>query len=473
MGFFENLKNIVGDRNVIFCDIDERYCEDWYGAYQFQPLAVVRPADTSEVSKVVNAAYRYGIPIVPMSGNTGLAGGTSGQDSLILSLERMNKILSINPISKLVKLEAGVVLSFLHEELAKTGSIFPVTFGARGSAMIGGILSTNAGGSNVLRYGNTRTLCLGLEVVLPDGQILDLMSELYKDNSGFDIRQLIIGAEGTLGIITRAVLRTFPKPMSYSTAVIAVPSIPVAIDILNRLQKATGNAVEAFEYMPASYMKEYFRIFPDVQNPMQEIYEINIFLELGWVEDDSKKEFNAENSFENNLENLLSYELDKGLIIDATLAQNEMQRRSLWDIREAAAEVTVCRKPVVNNDIAVPINKVAEFLELVEKKLSSVETKAPSTCVAHLGDGNLHYWIWPKNHDSNIAKFINTAVENVAVSLGGSFSAEHGIGVMKLDSMSRNKSPVAIEMMQKIKTIIDPKNIMNPGKVIPEKVADD
>lgn len=472
MAFIEDLKNIVGERNVISGDIDKRYCADWYGAYQFQPLAVVKPADTSEVSKVVNAAYHYGIPIVPMSGNTGLAGGTSGQDSLILSLERMNKILEINPVSKLVKLEAGVILSFLHDELAKTGSIFPVTFGARGSAMIGGILSTNAGGSNVLRYGNTRALCLGLEVVLPDGQVLDLMSELYKDNSGFDIRQLIIGAEGTLGIITRAVLRTFPKPMSYSTAIIAVKSIPVAIDILNRLQRATGHAVEAFEYMPASYMKEYFRIFPNVQNPMQAIYETNIFLELGWVKDNSQNnntKLNAENSFENNFENLLSYELDNGSIIDATVAQNEIQRRSLWEIREAAAEVTVCRKPVVNNDIAVPINKVADFLNLVEKKLSSVETKAPPTCVAHLGDGNLHYWIWPKKHNSEIVSSINSAVENAAVSLGGSFSAEHGIGVMKLNSMSRNKSPVAIEMMQKIKSIIDPKNIMNPGKVIPKK----
>jgi len=253
------IEKVVGNKYLLLGTEMAPFTADWTRKYISRPIAVVKPSSTFEVSEVVKVCNKNNIQIVPVSGNTGLAGGTSADDSIIISLERLNKVIKINKAAKIAIVESGVILSNLHDLLKTKGLIFPLTFGAKGSAMIGGVLSTNAGGSNVLRYGNTRTLCMGVEVVLPDGRIMNLMNELHKDNTGYDLKNLIIGAEGTLGIITAAVLKLSPEPISYATAMIATPTLDNALNVLNKLQEATGGCVDAFEYMPKEYIKTHLK----------------------------------------------------------------------------------------------------------------------------------------------------------------------------------------------------------------------
>ncbi|RYI34578.1 MAG: FAD-binding oxidoreductase, partial [Acetobacteraceae bacterium] len=279
MSLLEDLTAALGAANVLTGPDMERYARDWMGRYEGHPVAVIRPGNTAEVATCVKIAARHSIPVVPISGNTGLVGGTMTQGGLLLTLERMNRIHQVKRDAKLVIAEAGVILTRLHEAAETEGLYFPLWFGARGSAMLGGVLSTNAGGSNVLRYGSTRGLCLGLEVVLPDGRILDLMSELNKDNSGYDLKSLFIGAEGTLGIITAAVMKLVPAPKAHATATLAARSLPDALILLNRMQEATGNRVEAFEFMPRTYSERLREARPDLGLPFDHIPEVTILIE--------------------------------------------------------------------------------------------------------------------------------------------------------------------------------------------------
>ncbi len=260
----EKLAAAIGAAHVLTGPDMARYARDWMGRYEGQPVTVIRPGSTAEVSACVKIAAQHGVPVVPISGNTGLVGGTMTKGGLLLSLERMNRIGQIKRDARLVIAEAGVILTRLHEAAETEGLYFPLWFGARGSAMLGGVLSTNAGGSNVLRYGSTRALCLGLEVVLPDGRVLNLMSELHKDNSGYDLKNLFIGSEGTLGIITAAVMKLVPAPKAHATATIAARSLTDALTLLNRMQEATGNRVEAFEFMPRTYSERLKKARPDL-----------------------------------------------------------------------------------------------------------------------------------------------------------------------------------------------------------------
>ena len=465
----EALKSIVGSGNVLTGDDTERLSHDWIGSYHWAPLAVVRPANTAEVSAVVKLANQTGTPLVPVSGNTGLAGGTRAEGAIMLSLERMNAVREIRPEARIAIVEAGLVLSALHEAAGGHDLIFPLTFGARGSAMIGGCLATNAGGSNVLRYGNTRDLCLGLEVVLPTGEVMDIMSELHKDNSGYNLRHLMIGAEGTLGIITAAVLRLYPRPRAYATAMVAARSLDDALVLLNRLQSATGGAVEAFEYMPRGYITAHLARFPAARAPFERAYDVNILVEIGATSDrDCVPGPDGQVPIAAHLEQVLAALFEDGLVLDAVVAQNETQRAEMWARRENAAEVVLGRRPIVNNDIAVPLDRVAEFLQVVEGRLADVDAGAESITVSHLGDGNVHYTVWPGSEDEVVQDRIMEMVEDVAISLGGSFSAEHGIGTSKLASMRRRKNAVAIQAMRAIKAALDPNGILNPGKVLPE-----
>ncbi|MGY9047581.1 MAG: FAD-binding oxidoreductase, partial [Rhodobacterales bacterium] len=256
------LRRALGDGAVLTGDDAAPWSQDWTGVYTWTPVCVVRPRSTAEVSAVMKIAYDARVPVVPVSGNTGLAGGTVGEGAIMLSLDRMNKVREIRAEARLAVVEAGVILASLHEAALAQGLVFPLTFGARGSCMVGGFLSTNAGGSNVLRYGNTRDLVLGIEVVMADGQVMNLMSELHKDNSGLNLKHLMIGAEGTLGVITQAVLKLVPKPAATATAMVAVSSLDEALSLLHALQAVTGGAVEAFEYMPQDYLAEYARYAP-------------------------------------------------------------------------------------------------------------------------------------------------------------------------------------------------------------------
>lgn len=468
MELIDALRATLGDAHVLTGADTKRYGHEWTGAYNWTPLAVLRPANTEEVAAVMRLAHGAGVPVVPVSGNTGLAGGTTAEGVLMLSLERMHHIREIRAAARIAIVEAGVVLSKLHEAAEAQDLAFPLFFGARGSAMIGGNLSTNAGGSNVLRYGNTRALCLGLEVVLADGRVMDLMSELHKDNSGLDLKDLFIGAEGTLGIITAAVLKLVPKPRAHATAMVAAPALPAALDLLNRLQEATGGTVEAFEFMPRVYMERLAACHPDWRHAFDETPEVSILIEVGATAPrDVTPGPDGTIPIVGLLQDTLAEMLEQGLITDAMVAASESQRTEMWARREAAAEITLSRRPLVNCDIAVPLDQVASFLERIHARLPAIDAGAETLTVSHLGDGNLHFTVYPSTNDAALGDRITETVEDVVAELRGSFSAEHGIGVSKLSTMARRKDPVALDVMRAVKAALDPKNILNPGKLIP------
>jgi FAD/FMN-containing dehydrogenase len=465
----EQLAAIVGAAHVMTGDDRARWARDWTGYFPSDPIAVVRPANTAEVAAVLKFANETGAKVVPVSGNTGLAVGAQANGAIALSLDRMNKIRQIRPDARIAIVEAGVILADLHAAVAAQGMSFPLTFGAKGSAMIGGALSTNAGGSNVLRYGNTRDLCLGVEVVLPTGEVMDLMSELHKDNSGYNLRHLVIGAEGTLGVITGAVLKLHPLPAAYATAMVAVPSLDQALVLLNRLQAATGGAVEAFEFMPRTYIEAHLKTIAGARAPFAQSHEVNIMVEVAATAPrDTTPAADGTVPLSAHLEETLAQMFEEGLLLDAVVAQNEAQRKEMWERREAAAEVILgVGRPLSNNDIAVPVDKVGEFMGRMEARLAQIDPQAVPVVVAHLGDGNIHYAVWLGAEDAALKDRVTEAVEDEVLRLRGSFSAEHGIGQWKLPSMARRKDKVALAAMRAIRQALDPNGVLNPGKLLP------
>ena len=466
MTVVDRLTEICGEQHVLTGADLAAWQSDWTGNYSSAPLAVVRPANTAEVAAVINLATAIGVPVVPVSGNTGLSGGTSGDGVILLSIARLNHIDEINVRDRSVVVGAGVILANLHEKVAEHDMVFPLTFGARGSAMVGGFLSTNAGGSNVVRYGNARDLCLGIEVVTPTGEVMNLMSRLRKDNSGLNLRNLVIGAEGTLGIITAAVLKLVQRPLAYATALVAMASVPKALTLLNRLQAATGNGVEAFEYMPRQYMADYQQLFPDIPHWFDELHEVYLLVEIAST---ATRDTQVTDQGSVVLNDTLMTEImsmaEAGDVADAVMAGSEAQRFGMWSLREAAAEIAHHAPHVVGNDVALPVDRVDEFLTRMAPRLAAVDPGAIPSIVSHLGDGNVHYAVQASTPDKQVWDAIVTAVDEEAIALGGSFSAEHGIGVKKMDSMTRHKDPVAMAAMRSIKAALDPNNIMNPGKV--------
>ncbi|AZL59753.1 FAD-binding oxidoreductase [Tabrizicola piscis] len=468
MALIDDLVAALGAAHVLTGADMARHARDWMGKYRGAPLAVVRPADTAEVSAVVKLAAAHGVPVVPISGNTGLVGGTMTTGGVMVSLERMNRIRAVKRDARLVVAEAGVILTRLHDAAEAEGLYFPLWFGARGSAMLGGVLSTNAGGSNVLRYGSTRALCLGLEVVLADGRVLDLMGELHKDNSGYDLKNLFIGAEGTLGIITAAVMKLVPAPRAHATATVAARSLPDALVLLNRMQEATGGRVEAFEFMPRTYSERLRVARPDLGLPFDDIPEVTILIEAATtVPAEATPDAAGEVPLVGLLETVLADMLEAGLITDAVLARSEQQRRAMWARREAAAEITLGLTPAVDTDVCLPLDRVEGFLTTVLARLEALDPGLKSLTVAHLGDGNLHFTAFPTRDEAELKDRVMEVVEDVVAGLGGSFSAEHGVGLSKLNSMARRKNPVALDVMRAVKAALDPEGRMNPGKVIP------
>ncbi|WP_375260495.1 FAD-binding oxidoreductase [Palleronia sp.] len=467
MDIVETLRGIVGPSHVLTGDDAAPFARDWTGQYEGAPLCAVRPGSTEEVAAVVKTAAAAGVPVVPVGGNTGLMGGTHAPGRIAVSLERMNRIREIRDGARIAIAEAGVVLSQLHEAAEARGLVFPLTFGAKGSARIGGVLGTNAGGSNVLRYGSTRALCLGLEVVMPDGQVLNGMTELVKDNSGYDLRDLFIGAEGTLGIVTAAVLRLHPKPLAYATAMVATPSVGAALELLNRLQGATGGAVEAFEYMPRSYWAGWSARHPDARAPFVQSYDHTVMVEVGATAPrDAEPGPDGTVPIQAYLEDVLGEMIEAGAALDAVVARSGAQRREMWARREVAGELSLGLGPFVLTDVSVPLDRVETFLDESYARLETDDPDVRHLVVSHLGDGNLHLTVWPSDGDAGHDRVMEI-VEGVVAELGGSFSAEHGIGLGKKSAMARRKDQVALEVMGKIKAALDPQGIMNPGKVLP------
>ena len=467
MTLIADLSAALGPANVLQGPDIARYAKDWTGKYTANPVAVARPANTDEVCQTLRIAAKHNTPVVPVSGLTGIVGGAMTNGGLMLSLERMNRIREVNPTARTATVEAGVILSSLHDAADAQNLYFPLWFGARGSAMIGGVLSTNAGGSNVLRYGSTRALCLGLEVVLADGRILNLMTALHKDNSGYDLKDIFIGAEGTLGVITAAVMKLVPKPRAYATAMLSLRSLPDALTLLNRLQMATGGAVEAFEFMPKTYMQRLSQARPDIRQPFTPMPDITILLEIGATAPrDATPAPDGSLPIIALLESTLSDMLTEGMVRDAQIAQNETQRRAMWHIRESAAEITYGRKPAIDTDVSLPLDLIATFLTRIHARLPALDAGSETLTVGHLGDGNLHFTVFPSRDDAALADAVIIAIEDEVQALNGSFSAEHGVGLSKRASMARRKDPVALDVMRSLKAALDPDNRMNPGKIL-------
>ena len=469
MELLDQIRADLGAKYVVTGTDAEAWTRDWMNVYHWQPLAVVRPASTEQVQAIARACSAAGVAMVPVGGNTGLTGATKAQDAVMISLDRMNAIREIKPNAQVAIVESGAILDSIHQAVDVHNLVFPLFFGARGSAMIGGNLSTNAGGSNVLRYGNTRDLCLGLEVVLADGRVMNLMSELRKDNTGLNLKHMFIGAEGNLGIITAAVVRLYHKPLAYVTAMVGLRALEDSLPLLNRLQNETGGGVEAFEYMPRHYIERHIDKIESALEPFDDAHEVNILVEVATTRaSDLEQDGSGTPKLQAILETALMDMIEAGSAQDVVIAQNEAQRRVMWERRESAAEITVGVPGSIDTDVAVPLDDVPAFLQQVSARVQEIDPDGQEFYISHLGDGNLHYTFYPSDTSGVFKEPITEAIEDVVLALNGSFSAEHGIGLSKRNSMARRKDPVALEMMRAIKSAFDPANLMNPGKVYPD-----
>ena len=463
--FRDRILAIVGPAGCISAAGDlEPYLTEERGLYKGRASLVVRPASTQEVAEVVKACAAARVPVVPQGGNTGLCGGAvSAEGEIILNLGRMNKVRALDAENFTITVEAGCILSDIQDKADAADCLFPLSLGAEGSCQIGGNLSTNAGGVNVLQYGNARDLVLGLEVVLPDGRIWNGLRALGKDNTGYALRQLYVGAEGTLGIITAAVLKLFPKPTDMATALCALTNLEGATKLLNRARSLSGDAVTAFELIPRIGLEMCVRHIAGVSDPFTEAYPWYVLVEFS----SSRPDVSIRSSFDTLLEKAFEEEI----IVNAVVAESEAQANMLWRIRESLPEATKHEGVSIKHDISVPTSLVPEF---ITKGMAAVEQHFPGSRpvpFGHVGDGNIHFNIsQPVGADAATyrAKWadMNRVVHDLVMSMNGSISAEHGIGLLKVDEMKHYKDSVEVDLIRRLKHALDPDNVMNPGKVI-------
>ncbi len=464
----ERLRAIVGPQGLLTDPQDtEPYTQDWRGIYKGETAAVVRPANTEEVAAVMKLCAETGTPVVPQGGNTGMCMASvprAGQHEIVLSLARMNRILEVDPLNNTLTAEAGVVLETIQNAADDVGRLFPLSLGGQGSCMIGGNLSTNAGGVNVLRYGNTRDLVLGLEVVLPDGRIWNGLRGLRKDNTGYDLKHLFVGAEGTLGIITAAVLKLFPKPSATATAWSAVKSPDAALEMLALLRRHCGDRINAFELMSRNCLELVLRHIPGTRDPLPAAHGWYVLTELA----DSR----PLEALREELETALGAAMEAGLVLDATIAESGAQAQALWHIRESIPEAARGEPGMLyRHDISVAVSAIPEFIREAGPALDAKFPGADVICFGHLGDGNLHYNAFVPGRarsdpTARLANDVTTVIYDIVERYGGSFSAEHGIGLAKVEELRRYKSAVEIDLMRTVKHALDPQGIMNPGKVL-------
>ena len=439
------------------------YMTEWREIWTGKSPLVLRPASTDEVSQILAIANETATAIVPQSGNTGLVGGQipfESGDEVLLSLDRMTRIRAVDPVNNSITVEAGVTLKAVQEAASNADRFFPLSLESEGSCRIGGNLSTNAGGLGVLAYGNSRDLCLGLEVVLADGRVWNGLKSLRKDNTGYDLKNLFIGAEGTLGVITAAVLKLFPHPSDRATAFVALPSVQAALDLLTLARQKSSNRVTAIELFPRNGFEFTIKHF-SVRDPFAAPALWYVLIELSGSGD-----------LDSTLTEILSDAAEQGIVLDATIAQSEAQRKDLWFIRQAIVEVQKREGGSIKHDISVPISELPIF---VEKALAAIEAFMPGARpmpFGHIGDGNLHFNVsQPVGMDKRAYldqwESMNNVVFEVVLKHGGSISAEHGIGRLKRDLMTKIKSPVELQMMRDVKGLFDPKGILNPNKVLP------
>jgi FAD/FMN-containing dehydrogenase len=463
----EKIRAIVGPRGWIADPADMApFLVEERGLYRGRARMVVRPASTHEVSEVVKVCAEAGLGIVPQSGNTGLVGGGIPHDhgeEIILSLGRMNRVRAIDPLNYTITVEAGCILTSVQNAAAEADRLFPLSLGAEGTCQIGGNLSTNAGGIAVLRYGMARDLVLGLEVVLPDGRVWEGLRGLRKDNTGYDLKQLFIGAEGTLGIITAAVLKLFPRPGSVETGFVAVRDPAAAIELLARARAGTGDAITAFELISRQALDMVLRHIPGTTDPLATPYPWYVLIEASSGD--------ASGGLRAALEAVLADGAEAGLVIDATLASSGEQTKALWRLRDSITEAQKPEGGSIKHDVSVPVSKVPEFIARASAACEAALPGIRIVAFGHAGDGNIHFNLsQPVGADRSayLARWeeFNRIVHDIVAELDGSISAEHGIGRLKRDELVHYKPPVAIELMSMLKHALDPKGIMNPGKVV-------
>ncbi len=438
------------------------YLSEARALYQGSALAVVRPRDTAEVAFVVEQCAAAGVPIVPQGGNTGLVGGGVPYGGVVLSLARLDRIRAVDPVNATMTVEAGCILKTVQEAADAADCLFPLSLAAEGSCRIGGNLATNAGGVSVLRYGNARELALGVEVVLADGRVWNGLSGLRKDNTGYDLKDLFVGSEGTLGVITAAVLKLFPKPKARATAFIGCASPQAALDLFQRL-RAAGDMLTAFEYMPQFALDIVLKHVNGAVRPLAGEHEAYALIELSSPQADA--------DLQGAFETVLGQAIEDGIVEDAAIAASEAQSRALWQLREELSDVQRLEGGSIKHDVAVPVSRVADFIDEATRACEAVMPGLRVCAFGHFGDGNIHFNLsQPVGMDK--AAFLsewerfNRIVHDIVAQMGGSISAEHGIGLIKRDELLRYKDPVAIDLMRTLKRVLDPKNVLNPGKVV-------
>jgi FAD/FMN-containing dehydrogenase len=450
-------------------DLMTPWLTDWRGRYTGRALALASPENTAEVAGLVKLCAKRGVPIVPQGGNSGMCGGATPDAegrSILLSLRRMNAIRRIDPDARQATVEAGVILQSLHEAAEAEGMRFPLTLGGKGSATVGGLISTNAGGTQVLRHGTMRAQVLGLEAVLPDGSVFDGLVPLKKDNRGFDLKQLLIGSEGTLGIVTAATLRLLPAIGGRVVLWAGLESIADARRLLLHADKLAQDALEGFEVMPRHSLEAVLSHLPDARDPLGQAHPWYALIELVG----SKA---TAHQLPDLAESLLASALEAGLLQDATIAANESQAEAFWLLRDGISPAERAIGPAMQHDISVPVERMPDFVEMAVPEVERRFAGTKAVAFGHLGDGNVHFHVLapsgvtPGSWEEGEGKLISAAVHDLVTRWGGSISAEHGIGQMKRDELGRLGDPASLAVMRAVKRALDPQNLMNPGKLVP------
>jgi FAD/FMN-containing dehydrogenase len=464
-GLLAEFRQIVGPEHAL-TDPDQQlpFLREWRGLYEGRSALVLRPGTTDQVAKILALANRRRIAVVPQAGNTGLVGGQIPMHGeILLSVSRLNKVRAVDPQGFTMTVETGLTLAEAQAAADNVNRLFPLSLPSEGTCRIGGNLGTNAGGVAVLAYGNTRQLVLGLEVVLADGRIWNVLNALKKDNTGYDLKDLFIGSEGTLGVITAAVLKLFPKPAEKATAILALPELANAITLFGLAQESAGQSLTAFEFIPRIVLEMVLRNVRNTRDPFTQPHPWYVLMEISGAKPDG--------AADRILTEILEAGSEKGLILDARLAASLAQANDFWRLREGISEAQKPEGGNIKNDVSVPIARIPEFIARANTAVERLCPGARPLALGHFGDGNVHYNIaqpvgMPKEAFLAQWKTISAAVYEIVLDFGGSISAEHGIGQMKRADLARAKGDVAMDMMRAIKAALDPNGILNPGKVL-------
>jgi FAD/FMN-containing dehydrogenase len=456
----DQIKAIVGPKGIV-SDPEQRhrYVEDWHGLYAGMAEMVVLPTSTSEVANVVGICAAARIPVFPQGGHTGLCGGAAPTENgrgIVLGLARMNRVRSVDPTNFTISVDAGCILADVQRAAEAADRYFPLSLGAEGTCQIGGNLSTNAGGTAVLRYGTMRDLTLGLEVVLPDGRIVDALRSVRKDNTGYDLRHLFVGAEGTLGVITAATLKLFPRPRQTETALLGLERLDDAMKLFARSRDASGDQLTGFELMSRFCIQMALDYTPGVRDPLSSPYPWYVLIEMTSSQ--------AGTGLRAAIEQILEDAVTAGEVQDGVIAASSAQRGELWRVREAMIMGIRHQGPAVKHDVSVPVSQVARFITDADEAVLRTYPGSRTLAFGHVGDGNIHYNAFDvaKSEMPACQRMIN----DIVIGLGGSISAEHGIGLSKRDELTRYRSETELDVMRRIKLALDPAQIMNPGKVL-------